>query len=103
MNTKRSSKQKQRKAKQLSAGRKNGTRGRQQIDGEPKRQLQAALSDLKHGRYSVPIPFKEKGPTEPGWDELRLNKEQLEIAFAAESNRGLLLGEPSGNLVERGS
>lgn len=61
----------------------------------------AALGYLARGFYCVPIPTGEKGPRIKGWQNLRLEEEVLPDAFTARTgNVGLVLGEPSGWLVD---
>lgn len=48
----------------------------------------------------IPIPFGEKGPRIPAWNELRLDAGALPARFAGQHNVGVLLGEPSGWLVD---
>lgn len=62
--------------------------------------LEAAQADLARGWYSVPIPAGEKAPRMRGWQNLRLDAAALAVHFAGDCNRGLLLGEPSGGLVD---
>ena len=50
--------------------------------------------------YPVPVPPGQKGPTLRGWQNLRLADGDLKRYFPNGSNIGLLLGEPSGGLVD---
>jgi putative DNA primase/helicase len=59
------------------------------------------------GRYTerrwavIPVPYKQKGPALPAWQSLRLTAEDLPHHFGVtEQNIGVLLGEPSGGLVD---
>lgn len=63
-------------------------------------QLKAARADLRRGWYSVPIPRGKKQPRLDAWQELRLGNEDLPGYFANGENRGLILGEPSGGLID---
>ena len=63
-------------------------------------QLEAAREDLRRGWYSAPIPPGEKGPKIRGWQDLRLSKTALPRHFSHGENRGLILGEPSGGLID---
>lgn len=63
-------------------------------------QLGAALEDLRHKWYSVPIPSGTKKPTIERWPNLRLDEQGLREHFSGPMNRGLLLGSPSGGLVD---
>jgi len=62
--------------------------------------LDAARSYLSRGWIPVPIPAGKKGPVRKGWERLRPNAEDLPALFAGEGNLGLLLGAPSGGLVD---
>lgn len=54
---------------------------------------------LKRGWAPVPIPLRSKNPGFEGWEQYRAQPEDLETRFAV-GNVGLLLGEPSGGLVD---
>jgi hypothetical protein len=61
----------------------------------------AALGYRARGFYCVPIPTGEKGPRIKGWQNLRLEETALPDAFTARTgNVGLVLGQPSGWLVD---
>jgi hypothetical protein len=62
--------------------------------------LSAARSYTARGLFVVPIPAGSKGCRLKGWQNLRLNDAELPSAFRADSNIGVLLGEPSGWLVD---
>jgi hypothetical protein len=63
--------------------------------------LEAADLYCRRGWQVVPIPPGEKGPTLPGWGKLRLTIEDLPRHFAhAGCNIGIILGPPSGELVD---
>src|SRR5215218_9965436 len=63
-------------------------------------QLEAARQLIRRGRSIVPVPFGSKAPALKHWTELRLTEADLEQHFTAPSNLGLLLGEPSGWVVD---
>lgn len=49
------------------------------------------------GFWVIPVPFKEKGPDIPLWQNIRVTEADLNKYFAnGPSNIGLLLGEPGG-------
>lgn len=48
----------------------------------------------------MPIPAGEKGPRLPGWGKLRLSLEDLPAYFGNHCNIGVILGSPSGELVD---
>jgi hypothetical protein len=61
----------------------------------------AARGYKARGFYCVPIPTGQKGPRITGWQKLRLEDEALDCAFTASTrNVGLVLGTPSGGLVD---
>ncbi|HMX25830.1 MAG TPA: bifunctional DNA primase/polymerase [Blastocatellia bacterium] len=60
----------------------------------------AASEYLLKGWYSVPIPLREKKPVMKGWQNYRLLQERISNDFQGNGNIGLLLGEPSENLVD---
>lgn len=60
-----------------------------------------ALNYLARGWRSIPIPHRTKRPTLDAWQDLRLDREDLAACFNGHpSNIGVLLGEPSGDLVD---
>lgn len=62
--------------------------------------LGASQIYLARGWAPVPIPKGQKAPRIPDWQQLRLSAEQLDDYFHADANVGILLGEPSGGLVD---
>lgn len=62
--------------------------------------LTAARDYTARGLCCVPIPAGAKGPRLKGWQNLRLNEADLPAAFPGDSNIGVILGEPSGWLVD---
>jgi hypothetical protein len=62
--------------------------------------LQAATEYVQRGWQVVPVPFGRKGPILNSWQKLRLAEADLPVHFKAASNIGVLLGEPSGGLVD---
>lgn len=60
---------------------------------------EAARRYLKRG--FMPLPIRNgKDPGFPGWQKFEVREEDLEKHFAFVPNVGLLLGKPSGNLVD---
>lgn len=55
---------------------------------------------IRRGWYPVPIPAGGKKPALAAWQKLRLQERELEEAFPEEGNIGIILGEPSGGLVD---
>lgn len=63
--------------------------------------LTAARRYLGRGWRSIPIPFRSKAPLMQGWQKLRLEESDLPLRFGSgPSNLGVLLGEPSGWLID---
>jgi hypothetical protein len=62
--------------------------------------LDAARAYRQRGWMPVPIPAGQKGPRLRGWQKLRLADDDLPHHFNCAGNIGLLLGEPSGWLID---
>jgi len=62
--------------------------------------LDAARWYLARGYAPVPIPAGTKAPALKGWQRLRLDEAALPQHFNGTGNIGLILGEPSGHLVD---
>jgi Bifunctional DNA primase/polymerase, N-terminal len=63
--------------------------------------LRAAEGYVCRGFAVLPIPHRKKGPIMKGWEDLRLTVEELPQHFNGRpQNVGLILGEPSGGLVD---
>ena len=61
----------------------------------------AAQAWIEKGRAVIPIPLGQKAPVLRNWQALRVTTDTLEEYFNGEAqNIGLLLGEPSGGLVD---
>lgn len=92
------------KPEQPSAGSTSNSPQISEIASERTHQLIAAATDYhRRGFAVVPIPMGQKGPILHDWQRLRLSEEQLPDAFndqARGGNIGLILGEPSGHLVD---
>ena len=62
---------------------------------------EAAEYYLSRGWAVIPVPFREKAPTLKRWPDLRLTKDDLPRYFDEHpQNIGVLLGEPSGGLID---
>ena len=72
--------------------------GQQQVEGATR----LAASDYTSRGWSViPVPHRSKNPGFKGWAQLRLTAEDLEEHFdGGPQNLGVLLGEPSGWLID---
>jgi P4 family phage/plasmid primase-like protien len=55
---------------------------------------------IKHGYAPIPIPAGRKGPNLSNWQHLRMQPEDVPKYFDNGQNVGLLLGEPSGGLID---
>jgi hypothetical protein len=63
--------------------------------------LRAAERYVRRGFAMVPIPHGKKSPVLGGWEGLRLSSDELSEHFNGKpQNVGLLLGQPSGGLVD---
>ncbi len=61
---------------------------------------EAARRFLAAGYAPLPLPTRSKRPTLEGWTKLRYDESDIDRAFALDANLGLLVGEPSGGLVD---
>lgn len=62
--------------------------------------IDLARSYLQRGWKPIPVPYKSKGPILDGWQNLRLTESDLPSYFRGRNNIGVLLGEPSGWLID---
>lgn len=62
--------------------------------------LDAAREYVRRGWTVVPIPYKQKRPVLKEWEQVRLTEAELAAYFDQPANLGLILGEPSGGLVD---
>ena len=62
--------------------------------------LESALAYRRRGWRVIPIPPRSKNPGRPGWDKERWEESDLPPLFAQGQNVGVLMGEPSGHLVD---
>src|SRR5215204_3309480 len=60
---------------------------------------EAATKYISNGFAVVPVEDGKK-PNRPGWTQLHITEEQVSEFFTGEQNIGLILGEPSGGLVD---
>jgi len=60
----------------------------------------AARQYLAKGYQPIPVPAGMKGPRRRGWNATRFGAEAVDEYFRTPGNIGLLLGEPSGWLVD---
>jgi len=63
--------------------------------------INAARDLVRRGWSPIPIPAGQKAPRIRGWQKLRLSEDDLPRYFNGQAtNIGVLLGEPSGGLVD---
>lgn len=63
--------------------------------------LPAAISYCRCGYAVIPVPYRSKKPVISEWNTLRLTEEELPQYFNGQcQNVGVILGEPSGGLVD---
>jgi len=62
--------------------------------------LDSAREYRERGLFPVPVPSGCKGPVIKDWPSLRLTCDELPKHFGGDGNIGLLLGEPSGWLID---
>ena len=62
--------------------------------------VQIAQQYIEGGRAPIPIPARTKRPTVDGWQNLRIGWDEVEEHFRPTDNIGVLLGEPSGLLID---
>ncbi|MBI1367090.1 MAG: hypothetical protein GC162_00400 [Planctomycetes bacterium] len=67
---------------------------------DPPASLNAAIGYTRRGWRVVPIPHRSKRPTATGWQQWRLDEADLLDHFGGRCNVGVLLGEPSGWLID---
>src|SRR5215204_1976487 len=60
---------------------------------------EAATKYISNGFAVVPLEDGKK-PNRPGWTQLHITEEQVPEFATEEQNLGLILGEPSGGLVD---
>jgi hypothetical protein len=62
---------------------------------------EAARTALRKGWAPIPVPARSKNPNRKGWQRERLSEGEIDAAFANDNlNLGVLLGTPSGGLVD---
>jgi hypothetical protein len=68
---------------------------------KPKSVLDHAREYTQRGYKVVPVPYQSKNPSRIGWGKLHLSEAELPQYFnGTASNIGILLGDPSGGLVD---
>src|SRR5215831_3682986 len=54
----------------------------------------------RRGWMPIPVPSGLKGPATRQWQQLRVKESDVNDIFAPNNNVGVLLGEPSGDLID---
>lgn len=64
--------------------------------------IERARELMSLGLSIIPVPYKQKGPIIPNWQHVRVTDSNFDKYFSSrkQTNVGVLLGEPSGNLVD---
>ena len=62
--------------------------------------IDTACEYIRRGWRPIHIPPREKNPGRDGWQSQRIAESDLREYFRADSNIGVLNGEPSGWLVD---
>jgi hypothetical protein len=63
--------------------------------------MSRVLDYCRRGWYPIRVPRGQKRPTLPGWQKLRITADTVNEYFNGEpTNFGILLGDPSGGLVD---
>src|SRR5262249_16490009 len=62
--------------------------------------LEMVTQYLDSGMIPLPVPKGSKNPGRTGWQKERVTKEELPEKFRNGSNVGLLLGDPSNDLID---
>jgi hypothetical protein len=62
---------------------------------------EAARKYCRQGFAPIPIPYRQKGPVQHGWQKLRITEQTLQLHFNGQAqNIGILLGQASDGLVD---
>jgi putative DNA primase/helicase len=79
-------------------GRKGGTgMKRKTKEGALKSAVRAYI---RSGYAPIPVPSGEKAPAVRRWQKLEIDRDQVEEYFGESGNVGILVGKPSGGLVD---
>src|SRR5688500_18051556 len=63
--------------------------------------LEAAIAYVRRGMCVIPVPHMSKNPGIESWPDLRISESDLPTYFNCRpQNIGLLLGDPSGGIVD---
>ena len=60
----------------------------------------AAAALIRRGAAVIPVPAGKKNPGRPGWEALRITKDEIPNYWTNGQNIGVLVGEPSGWRVD---
>jgi hypothetical protein len=62
--------------------------------------LEIARAYIERGWALTAVPYREKKPTDDGWQKLKITAEDAPRYFNGESNIGVIMGPPSGGLSD---
>jgi hypothetical protein len=68
------------------------------VSTQERRRAAAAL--IRRGVAVIPVPAGKKNPGWPGWESLRITKEEVPTYWTDGQNVGVLCGKPSGGRVD---
>jgi hypothetical protein len=71
-----------------------------ELPDDAKKRIATALDYHRRGWQVIPVRFRGKEPLNKDWPKLRLSEDEIPRRFASRCNIGVLLGEPSGGLVD---
>ncbi len=60
----------------------------------------AAQEYFNRGWQPIPVPPREKAPVLKGWQNRRFTSDELDEYFRGDGNVGIILGKPSGGLID---
>ena len=67
---------------------------------QPNDRVARVCNYLNRGWAPLPVPYKSKSPKMPDWPNFRLAHSDVAALFEDQVNVGILLGDPSGGLVD---
>lgn len=79
---------------------KRGETPAKELNEKPVSAVDAAHEFIQRGWSPIPVMYGEKNAVVTGWQSLRIGSDSVAQYICARSNIGLILGEPSGFLVD---